>query len=340
MENKVLRVDVNASETNTTYHSITKAINSIEKDSKNHVIIEIMPGVYHERVEVWRDDVTLVGMGRPDAEDKTASGSAAEHSSQAAVDPEQAARPSAAQTVITMSYGAADIMEDGSKRGTFRSYTVLVAADRVTLKNLTIANDCGDPVVHGQGIALYADGDDINVIGCRLTGRQDTLFTGPLPPKEIKPGGFIGPLQNAPRIVGRQYYTDCYICGDVDFIFGSAAATFKNCTIVSVPHRPKKADTDMIQGYVTAPSSPEGEERGYIFEDCDFLSEGLLPGTAYLSRPWRNFAKAAFIRCRIGDHIRKEGFHDWDKTEARKTVRYEVIDCRRTDGSVFDPHPW
>ena len=37
----------------------------------------------------------------------------------------------------------------------------------------------------GQAIALYADGDRLVIDSCRLIGHQDTLFTGPLPPKEI-----------------------------------------------------------------------------------------------------------------------------------------------------------
>ena len=32
-------------------------------------------------------------------------------------------------------------------------------------------------------------------------------------------------------MTGRQYYTDCYIEGHVDFIFGDAKAVFENCEI-------------------------------------------------------------------------------------------------------------
>ena len=76
-------------------------------------------------------------------------------------------------------------MADIGKLGTFRSYSVFIDTHDVTLQNLTIENASGDSLTHGQAIALYADGDRLVIDSCRLIGHQDTLFTGPLPPKEI-----------------------------------------------------------------------------------------------------------------------------------------------------------
>ena len=92
-------------------------------------------------------------------------------------------------------------------------------------------------------ILHFAEREGIRVQNCRLIGSQDTLFTGPLPEKEKEPGGFRGPKEFAPRINGRQYYKNTYICGGVDFIFGSATAYFENCTLESLPEG---------GGYVTA----------------------------------------------------------------------------------------
>ena len=63
----------------------------------------------------------------------------------------------------------------------------------------------------GQALAMYADGDRLFFDSCRFLGGQDTLFTGPLPPKEIEVNGFIGPKQHDPRINGRHYYKNFYI---------------------------------------------------------------------------------------------------------------------------------
>jgi len=146
--------------------------------------------------------------------------------------------------------------------------------------------------------------------------RQDTLFTAPLPPREIEPNGFIGPKQHAPRIPQRQVYRRCYIQGDVDFIFGGAAAWFEACEIRSVDG----------EGYVTAASTPEGQKYGYVFSNCRFTNDGVAKNV-YLGRPWRNFAKTVLVCCELGNHIRPEGFHDWNKAAAHETIFYAEYGC-------------
>ena len=43
---------------------------------------------------------------------------------------------------------------------------------------------------------------------------------------KIQKGGFRGP-KVCFRVNQRHYFKDCYICGDVDFIFGGATALFE-----------------------------------------------------------------------------------------------------------------
>ena len=86
---------------------------------------------------------------------------------------------------------AREIHPDGVKRGTFRSYSVLVDGDGVTFKNCIFENTAGKGEDVGQALALYLDGDDITLENCVLRGHQDTLFLAPLPDKEIIPGGFV-----------------------------------------------------------------------------------------------------------------------------------------------------
>lgn len=275
------------------FSSVMEAVNSIPEENEKPVTILIEPGRYHEKITVNRPFVTLEGTGK-----------------------------SSADTILTFDDYANDFMEDGTKRGTFRSYSVLVDAHDVTLKNLTIENASGDSLAHGQAIALYADGDRLVVDSCRLLGHQDTLFTGPLPPKEIQKNGFIGPKQFAPRLYGRQYYKNCYICGDIDFIFGGAAAYFEDCTIESLRHFPEESGEGQVQGYVTAASTPEGKQYGYVFSKCKLISEECPDGTVYLGRPWRNYARTVFLECSFGKHIHPALFHDWNKPEARSTILY------------------
>ena len=247
-------------------------------------IIHIAPGIYREKLVLERPNVTLLG-------------------------------ESAEKTILVYGDYAFDLMEDGSKRGTFRTATFRIHTHDICAKNLTFQNDSGSGCVVGQALALYVDGDRNSFYHCRLIGSQDTLFTAPLPKKEAQPGGFTGPGQDKPRTMGRQYYENCYIQGDVDFIFGGAVAYYNKCTLFSKKPEPisSQALHHNTYGYITAASTFEEEPYGYVFKDCKLESD-CPPATVFLGRPWREFAKTVFLNCEMGEHIRPEGWNDWGKT--------------------------
>jgi len=249
------------------------------------VTIKIAPGTYQEQFVVSTPNLTLEG------ED-------AEH------------------TILTYYLGAREILEDGLKRGTFRTPTVRIDAQDFTARNLTFENSAGYGHTVGQALALYVDGDRAVFENCRFLGSQDTLFTAPLPLKEFEPGGFRGPGEHKPRIMGRHYYKNCFIRGDVDFIFGSATAYFDGCTIFSQKPEDRKPaenpDTEVIYGYIAAPSTPENVKYGYVFRNCKLISD-CPPRSVYLGRPWREFAKTVYIDCELGEHIHPTGWVDWNK---------------------------
>lgn len=293
------------------YHSISKALEAIDESCPNDgrpVTIHIEPGEYRERVEIHRSHVTIEG-------------------------------ETADSVRIVGSLGAKMPSGDGSgvdgTLGTFRTYTVLVDADDVRLENLTIVNDAGDGREVGQAIALYADGDRLVVDACCITGRQDTLFLGPLPPREVKPGGFIGPKQFAPRRVGRQYFRRCRIEGDVDFIFGGACAYFEGCEIRSL-----NRNMD-VNGYVTAASTPEGEPYDFVFHGCSFTAaQDVAPDSVYLGRPWREWAQTVLIDCWLGQHIKREGWWDWAKPAAHERAHYAGASLHGPASDAENWAPW
>ena len=116
------------------FDNVTDALYSIPEDNHEPVTIFIAPGIYHEKITIDRDFVTLEGTGERNED-----------------------------VILTFDDYANFIMEDGMKRGTFRSYSVFIDAHDVTLKNLTVENASGDSLTHGQAIALYADGDRLTV---------------------------------------------------------------------------------------------------------------------------------------------------------------------------------
>lgn len=259
-------------------------MNAVKEASKYKglpVTIKLDKGIYKEKVTIQQEHITLEG-------------------------------EELSETILTYDDNALEMMEDGEKRGTFRTPTLFIDANDFTARNLTIENSAGPGTKVGQALALYVDGDRMYFEHCRFLGGQDTLFTAPLPKTPYEKNGFRGPKEFAPRTHGRHYYKNCYICGDVDFIFGGATAYFEECVIFS-------NDLDQeINGYVTAPSTAQ-EEMGYVFNHCNFTSN-CKEKSVYLGRPWRDYAKVAILNSNIGAHIHEEGWHDWGKVHARETV--------------------
>lgn len=181
----------------------------------------------------------------------------------------------------------------GENMGTSGSSSCYIYAPDFYAENITFENSAG-PV--GQAVACFVSADRAHFKNCRFLGFQDTLYTY--------------------SKQSRQYYEDCYIEGTVDFIFGWSTAVFNRCHIHS------KRD-----GYVTAPSTDQGKKHGYVFYDCKLTAEPEAT-KVYLSRPWRPYAQAVFVRCELGKHIHPEGWNNWGKKENEKTAFYAEYDSR------------
>ncbi|MCX7027474.1 MAG: pectinesterase family protein [Spirochaetes bacterium] len=235
------------------------------------------------------------------------------------------------ETSIVWDDCASRLLPDGERMGTFNSYTLYVGAPRITIRDLSIVNAAGDGRLVGQAVALYADADLFLAVDCRLSARQDSLCTGPLPKNPTPKGvNLVHPVaglgDDDPVLPFRQLYRRCLIEGDVDFIFGSAMALFEDCEIRSLARLPLAAgpagaavaaDPDSgAQGWIAAPSTYPGQAQGFVFHGCKLTAEA---GTerVYLGRPWRHTGRVVFAGCNLGAHIAPEGWDDWGKPEAR-----------------------
>ncbi|WP_299097352.1 pectate lyase [uncultured Winogradskyella sp.] len=237
------------------YTSIVEAIKNTKAFPYDRITIFIKNGVYKEKVKIheWNQNLALVGESKEN-------------------------------TIIT--YDDYFNKVGLGRNSTFYTYTLLVEANNVILKNLTIENSSGEV---GQAVALSVFSDEVAVINCNLLGNQDTLYSSGK---------------------GKQYYKDCYIEGTTDFIFGSATAFFENCEIYS-----KK------NSYITAASTPQDSLFGYVFKDCKITADKAVD-KVYLGRPWRVYAQTVFMNCELGKHILPIGWHNWSKLEAEKTAFY------------------
>lgn len=199
--------------------------------------------------------------------------------------------------VLTWDDYASRTGRTGAPLGTSGSATVYFGGDGWLVRGFTFENTAGRV---GQAVAVQCLGDGLHFVDCRFLGDQDTLY---LYGQGNRDGQTVCDWT-------RLLFENCYIEGTTDFIFGSAAALFRGCEIRS------KADS-----YITAASTCRGQACGLIFEKCSLTAaEGVT--RCYLGRPWRDYAQTVFIECRMGAHIRPEGWHDWNKPHARKSSFY------------------
>ncbi len=297
---------------NADYTSIGEAVQAVPYEVEAEVYIE--KGVYTEKIFCDKRNITFIGEGMD-------------------------------ETVLEYGDGAFDIMPDGSKRGTFRSYTAFFAGKRVTVKNMTIRNTAGPGEKAGQALAVYADSEEVFFDNVRLDGYQDTLFMSPLPMEERQRNGFMGPRMLTERVLTRQYYKECEIIGDVDFIFGGADAVFDDCRIVcrnrqereNISNNMSSSDKAVINGYITAGCGTK-EGLGMVFRNCDIRGEkGCADGTVFLGRPWRDEARAVFIDCTMDDAISPKRFSGWGAIEKEHPdVFYGEYGTYDDDGKAAD----
>ncbi len=240
------------------FRTVSEALEVCRAFMDYHKVIYIKKGTYKEKVIIpqWLQNIELCG------EDRDA-------------------------TIITYDDHANVVFPPtGKGMTTFRTYTLKVEANDITLRNLTIENNAARL---GQAVALHTEGDRLLFVNCRFLGNQDTVYTG------------------MPRT--RMLFHDCYIEGTTDFIFGPATAWFEHCTIHS-----------KVNSYITAASTPKDVDYGYVFSNCTVTAADSVT-SLYLGRPWRDYGYTLFMNCELPGVICPEGWHHWEQ-HREQTARY------------------
>ncbi|WP_445219951.1 pectinesterase family protein [Bradyrhizobium sp. Pa8] len=185
--------------------------------------------------------------------------------------------------------------------GTVHSATMDASGDDFRLDNLTIQNDYSLNPANppSQGVALAITGDKDVVTRVRLLGAQDTLFANKRP--------------NART--ARQYFSDCYIEGHVDYIFGNAKAYFQRCELHGIANQ-------AVVYTAQSKDSPD-EDSAYVFDHCTLTADRAARAIA-LGRPWRRYATVIFLSTEMNAPVIADGWSEWDlgKTNRLKTAYY------------------
>ena len=180
---------------------------------------------------------------------------------------------SVANTILTYDDGAITVV-NGAPLGTQNSASVTINANDFTALNITFANSYGDGT---QAVALLVNADHAAFKNCRFLGNQDTLY--------IKGNG-----------TPKHYFRNCYIDGNVDFIFGSSIALFDTCVIYG------KVKPSISSTYITAPNTTTGQAYGIVYRGCQ-ITGNTTAGYYYLGRPWNSNPKAVYLDSRIYNNM-------------------------------------
>ena len=176
----------------------------------------------------------------------------------------------AGNTSTILSYGDSNAAV-GSTSG---SASVYISANDFSAANLTIQNTYGSG---SQAVALRTTGQRQQFLNCRFVGYQDTLYT-----------------HN-----GSQYFKNCYVQGNTDYVFGGATAILDNCEVRNVEGG----------SAVAAPNTDIGTAYGIVFMGGKFTAvSSIKADSVALGRPWGVDGFAAYLHVELGAHIAAAGF--------------------------------
>jgi len=176
---------------------------------------------------------------------------------------------------------------------------VSVDSDDVTVENLTIRNTT--PYRGSQAEALRMAGQRCVVRNCNFYSYQDTLLLN-----------------------GRIYVANCYVEGDVDFIWGHGVIFFEDCELKA-----------MHDGYYVTSRNP-ADQFGFVFSKCKLTSapEVKKNWLARIGTDRFPGSAVAFLNCQMGEHIPAAGWQVTGNDQAG--LRFYEFQSTTLDGKPLD----
>ncbi|GAA1817164.1 pectinesterase family protein [Luedemannella flava] len=283
------------------FTTVQAAVDAAPAANTTPYLVLIRPGTYKEIIKVPSDKpyLSFVGLGR-----------------------------SPRDVVLTYDNANGTPKPDGTGTyGTSGSASVTIDGHDFTARNLTFENafdEAAHPEITGrQSVAVLTRADRIVFDKVRFLSNQDTLYLN----------------STAATVVARVALHDCYVEGDVDFIFGRATAVFDGCTIHSLDR-----GSTTNNGYVVAPSTDINNRYGFLFQRSR-LTGATTAATVYLGRPWHPsndpnaVGQVLFRDTWLGGHIRPDAWSDFSGGWSWRDARFFEHRTRGPGAVVSDDRP-
>ncbi len=175
--------------------------------------------------------------------------------------------------------------------GTVGSASVAIESDYFVAANIIFENSSPKPDgvrKLAQAAAFRISGEKSAIYNCRFLGFQDTLCDDK----------------------GSHFFSNCYIEGTVDFIFGRGKSLYMGTELHSKATGPK----DLVA--ITAHArQTEVDDSGYIFVNCKITGTGDI----WLGRAWKERAKVMFLNTDMVANVNPEG---WSPMNTKENLMY------------------
>lgn len=139
-----------------------------------------------------------------------------------------------------------------------------------------------------QADAMITRADRIAFNNCRFRSFQDTWWT-----RNYTSG-------SSANINMRNYVTDSWIEGSIDYVYGGGNILIENSTFYNVG----------TQNKITAGSHYEGTQWGYVIKNCTVDGETSAENSTVFGRPWQNLPMTVFIDTKLKIDMTPAGWED------------------------------
>ena len=199
------------------------------------------------------------------------------------------------------------------------------------MNNMALYDGAGTAASPGlcnsQALALWITGDQAVLNNIHLNSLQDTLYAG-------------SQGCGATCTVSRQYYWQSKITGDVDYIFGDAAAAFDHTSIYTLFHGKSATGTTTVeaQNKKFATGSAGDYLSGYVFNHSAFTSQAPGMTQLFFGRPYGQYSTNILLNTYV-DQVNPLGYFEFSaSTDNLPTSTYaEFNTVPYTDPATGSP---
>ncbi|CAI0551728.1 unnamed protein product [Linum tenue] len=167
-------------------------------------------------------------------------------------------------------------------------------------------------------IALYRAGV-VPALAARVYGDKSAFYDC----------GFVGVQDTLWDAAGRHYFSNCYVEGAVDFIFGRGQSFYENAEIKVTGG-----------GFITAQGRENANDpSGFVFSGGR-VEDGAPGVHTLLGRAYRKYSRVIFQSTYLSAAIDPRGWDAWHYAGQEQNFVYVEADCRGPGADKSKRVPW